>query len=183
MQFAQMSSTAALDGAISAFDTSKPVANFSPGPAPMPTSVMDEIQKEMLDYRGTSISVLSMSHRSPEFGAIIDDCRSVLRRVLRLPESHEILFTHGGGHGQFAAVPLNMCPGGPNGSSADYFVHGSWGRRAAAEERRRIAHASEWLESEPPKLPSLIQDAWEWAQPAATSPGAAREETVTQGLR
>ena len=126
-------SEAALDGAISAFDTSKPVANFSPGPAPMPNSVMDEIQKEMLDYRGTGISVLSMSHRSPEFGAIIDDCRSVLRRVLRLPESHEILFTHGGGHGQFAAVPLNLCPGGPNESSADYFVHGSWGRRAAAE--------------------------------------------------
>ena len=57
------------------------------------------------------------------------------------------------------------------------------GRRAAAEERRRIAHASEWLESEPAKLPSLIQDAWEWAQPAATSPGAAREETAGQGLR
>ena len=57
------------------------------------------------------------------------------------------------------------------------------GRRAAAEERRRIAHASEWLESEPAKLPSLIQDAWEWAQPAATSPGAAREETAAQGLR
>ena len=68
---------------------------------------MAQIQEEMLDFQGTGASVMSMSHRSPEFAAIIDDTSASLRRVLHIPDTHEILFTHGGGHGQFAAIPLN----------------------------------------------------------------------------
>lgn len=135
----------ALTGAIRACDPSKPLANFSPGPAPLPAAVMQEIQDELLDWNGTGSSVMSMSHRSPEFGEIIDDTRRVLRRVMHLPESHEILFTHGGGHGQFAAVPLNLCQGGPAECSADYIVNGTWGRRAAAEASKYVTvrHAAE----------------------------------------
>ena len=97
----------------------------------MPAAVLETIHSELLDYRGTGLSVLSMSHRSPEFGEILDGCRAALRRVLRVPPSFEILLTHGGGHGQFTAVPLNLCaaPDRP----ADYVVTGSWSQAAADE--------------------------------------------------
>ena len=73
---------------------------------------MREIQAEMLNYRGTGMSVMCMSHRSPEFGVVLQETLATARRVLEVPATHEILFTHGGGHGQFAAVPLNLCGGG-----------------------------------------------------------------------
>ena len=124
-----------LSGSLKAFDTSQPLHNFSPGPAPLPTSVMHEIQAELLDFNGTGISVMCMSHRSPEFGAVFTEAQECLRRVLEVPSSHEILFTHGGGHGQFAAVPLNLCGAGKD-CRADYIVSGTWSRRAALEAEK-----------------------------------------------
>eukprot|EP00747_Dinoflagellata_sp_TGD_P023589 gnl/TRDRNA2_/TRDRNA2_129919_c0_seq4.p1 gnl/TRDRNA2_/TRDRNA2_129919_c0~~gnl/TRDRNA2_/TRDRNA2_129919_c0_seq4.p1 ORF type:complete len:427 (-),score=78.85 gnl/TRDRNA2_/TRDRNA2_129919_c0_seq4:409-1509(-) len=95
---------------------------------------------------------MALSHRSPEFGAIIQDTRNVLRRVLHLPQTHEVLFTHGGGHGQFAAVPLNLCHGGAEKCRADYIINGLWGRRAAAEASKYVTvHVA--AESDGTKLP------------------------------
>lgn len=110
--------------------------NFSPGPAQLPPAVLREIQAELLDV-GTGTSVMCLSHRSPEFGAIFDSALAVLRRVLKLPDTHVLLFTHGGGHGQFAAVPLNLCPAGKE-SRADYIISGTWSRRAAAEASKYV---------------------------------------------
>ena len=73
------------EGSVSAADDSKPLLNFGPGPAPMPAAVLQTIQSELLDYRGTGLSVLSMSHRSPEFGEIMAECRAAIRRLLGVP--------------------------------------------------------------------------------------------------
>ena len=103
------------------------------GPAPLPAAVIREVQDEILDYGGLGVGIMSLSHRSPEFGVVFDDAIAALRRVLEIPATHEVLFAHGGGHGQFAAVPLNLCEAGKEGSTADYIVGGTWAKRAAAE--------------------------------------------------
>ena len=127
----------ALKGSIRPFNPSLPLANFSPGPAPMPAAVMRQVQAELLDAGGTGLSVMEMSHRSPEFGAVFADTVAVLRRVMELPSSHELLFAHGGGHGQMAAVPLNLCAAGKQ-CTADYVVNGTWSRRAADEAAKYV---------------------------------------------
>ena len=147
----------ALTGAICAFDPSMPLANFSPGPAPMPEAVMRSIQAELLDVGGTGVSILSVSHRSPEFGAVYHDAVAALRRVLKLPATHEILFAHGGGHGQFAAVPLNLCPAGKE-CTADYILNGTWSRRAA-DEAAKFVTVRTAAESDDTRLPP--RDEWD----------------------
>lgn len=127
----------ALSGAVRACDPTKPLSNFSPGPAPLPEPVLGEIQAELLDWNGCGTSVMCLSHRSPEFGMIYHDTVSRVQRVLNVPESHQVLFTHGGGHGQFAAVPLNMCPDGKE-CRADYITTGTWSQRAAAEASKYV---------------------------------------------
>ena len=147
----------ALTGAICPFDPSMPLANFSPGPAPMPDAVMRSIQAELLDVGGTGVSILSVSHRSPEFGAVYHDAVAALRRVLKLPATHEILFAHGGGHGQFAAVPLNLCPAGKE-CTADYILNGTWSRRAA-DEAAKFVTVRTAAESDDTRLPP--RDEWD----------------------
>lgn len=124
----------ALTGPIRACDGTKALLNFSPGPAPLPATVMQEVQAELLDWRGTGTSVMCMSHRSPEFGVIYNECVASIKALLRVPSSHEVMFSHGGGHGQFAAVPLNLAK---EGAKVDYLVSGTWSKRAATE-------ASKW---------------------------------------
>jgi len=80
---------------------------------------------------------MCLSHRSPEFAAIFSNTVAVLKRVLRVPNTHEVIFTHGGGHGQFAAVPLNLCAAGKE-ARADYIITGVWSQRAAAEASRYV---------------------------------------------
>lgn len=147
----------ALTGATRPFDSSMPLANFSPGPAPMPDAVMRCIQAELFDVGGTGMSILSMSHRSPEFSAVYHDTVSALRRVLELPATHELLFAHGGGHGQFAAVPLNLCPAGKE-CTADYILNGTWSRRAA-EEAAKYVTVRTAAESDDTRLPP--RDEWD----------------------
>jgi phosphoserine aminotransferase len=139
------------------------LSNFSPGPAPLPSAVMREIQAEMLNYRGTGMSVMCMSHRSPEFGVVLQETLATARRVLEVPATHEILFTHGGGHGQFAAVPLNLCGGGKD-CVADYVLTGSWSRRAAAEASKYVTVRTA-AESDGTRLPPQS----EWALDARAS--------------
>jgi phosphoserine aminotransferase len=129
-----------LAGSLRAANPGAPLLNFSPGPTSLPPAVMREVQAELLDFEGCGLGVMELSHRSPEFLAILARARASLRRVLNVPENFSILFTHGGGHGQMAAVPLNLCGGGGGGgggvSRASYIVSGTWSQRAAAEARK-----------------------------------------------
>ena len=84
------------------------VYNFSAGPSVMPESVLQRARNEMLNYRGTGMSVMEMSHRSPAFSEIFSQTKAKFRDLLRIPDSHEILFLQGGATLQFAAVPMNL---------------------------------------------------------------------------
>ncbi len=107
--------------------------NFSPGPATLPVPVLERVREELLELPGAGASVLEISHRSPAFEAIREEAESNLRTLLRVPETHRVLFLQGGASLQFAMVPMNLL--GP-GSTAEYVVTGSWSRKALAEAER-----------------------------------------------
>ena len=109
------------------------VYNFSAGPSMLPESVLKTAAAEMLDYKGTGESVMEMSHRSKEYGAIINEAESLIREIMNIPDNYKVLFLQGGASTQFAAIPLNFM----NGSGkADYVVTGQWAKKAAAEASR-----------------------------------------------
>ena len=81
------------------------VFNFSAGPAVLPETVLQEAAAEMMDYRGTGMSVMEMSHRSKPYQAIIDEAEADLRSLMGIPENYKVLFLQGGASQQFAAVP------------------------------------------------------------------------------
>ena len=109
------------------------VYNFSAGPSMLPESVLKTAAAEMLDYKGTGESVMEMSHRSKEYGAIITEAEALLREIMNIPDNYKVLFLQGGASTQFAAIPLNFM----NGSGkADYVVTGQWAKKAAAEAAR-----------------------------------------------
>ncbi|XP_060927092.1 phosphoserine aminotransferase [Limanda limanda] len=109
--------------------------NFNAGPAKLPQSVLVEAQKELINYSGTGISVLEMSHRSAEFGKIMDKTESLLRELLNIPSNYKVMFLQGGGSGQFSAVPLNLI-GLKEDRCADYLVTGTWSAKAAKEAEK-----------------------------------------------
>lgn len=108
------------------------IYNFAPGPSVLPLPALERAQAELLDYGASGMSVMEMSHRSAMYQEIIDGAREKLRRLMSVPESHEILFMQGGGTAQFAAVPMNLIGDG----SADYAVTGNFSAKAAAEARK-----------------------------------------------
>ncbi|MCB9728646.1 MAG: 3-phosphoserine/phosphohydroxythreonine transaminase [Deltaproteobacteria bacterium] len=111
--------------------------NFSPGPAILPLSVLEEAARGLVALEGLGLSILEISHRSPTFEAILAEARDGLRRLLDVPDSHEILFLQGGARGQFAQIPLNfLIPG----SRAAIVVTGVWGE-GAFEEAQRLGDA------------------------------------------
>ncbi|XP_050458102.1 probable phosphoserine aminotransferase [Cataglyphis hispanica] len=105
------------------------VINFGAGPAKLPHEVLKDVQKELLAYGNTQISILELSHRSNDFNNVINNAQSTLRDILNVPENYRILFMQGGGTGLFAAIPLNILKTG----TADYLVTGSWSAKAAKE--------------------------------------------------
>jgi phosphoserine aminotransferase len=117
--------------------------NFSAGPAVLPKTVLAHAQAELLDWRGTGMSVMEMSHRGPQFESILAEAIADLRALIGIPSNYKILFLQGGGFGQFAAVPLNLMGQG----GADYVVSGGWSKAAAEEAKRygsvHIAASSE----------------------------------------
>ncbi|XP_067295986.1 phosphoserine aminotransferase [Pseudorasbora parva] len=113
----------------------KQVINFGAGPAKLPQSVLLQAQKEFLDYSGTGISILEMSHRSSDFTKIINNTENLLRELLNVPENYKILFLQGGGSGQFSGVPLNLI-GLKEDRCADYLVTGTWSAKAAKEAEK-----------------------------------------------
>jgi phosphoserine aminotransferase len=106
--------------------------NFSAGPAVLPEPVLHRVAAEMLDWHGSGMSVMEMSHRGKEFGFILEAAERDLRDLLAVPANVRILFMQGGGLGENAIVPLNLSRGG----KVDVVVTGSWSRKSAAEARR-----------------------------------------------
>lgn len=105
------------------------VYNFSAGPAVLPEEILKEAAAEMLDYRGSGMSVMEMSHRSKVYQKIIDQTEADLRTLLNIPENYKVLFLQGGGHTQFAMVPMNLMHHGV----ADYIITGQWAKKAWKE--------------------------------------------------
>ena len=105
------------------------VYNFSAGPAVLPEEVLKEAADEMLDYQGTGMSVMEMSHRSAAYDKIIKDAEQDLRDLMEIPDNYKVLFLQGGASQQFAMIPMNLMKNGV----ADYIVTGQWAKKAYNE--------------------------------------------------
>ena len=110
----------------------KRVYNFSAGPAVLPEEVLREAAEEMLDYQGTGMSVMEMSHRSQAFQNIIDTAEQDLRDLMGIPDNYKVLFLQGGASQQFSAIPMNLMKNGV----ADYIVTGQWAKKAYQEAQK-----------------------------------------------
>lgn len=106
------------------------VLNFSAGPSTLPVEVLEKASKEMMNFKGSGMSVMEMSHRSSEYGAIQADAKASLRSLLSLDENHDVLFLQGGGSLQFTMIPLNLLS---EEDSASYVISGSWAKKAYKE--------------------------------------------------
>ena len=109
------------------------IFNFSPGPAVLPQPVLEQARDEMLDWRGSGMSVMEMSHRGKEFIAIAADAEADLRELLAIPANYRVLFLQGGATAQFAMVPMNLLHGK---KSADYIHTGEWAKKAIGEAKK-----------------------------------------------
>jgi len=118
--------------------------NFGAGPATMPDVVLEEVQQELLDWKGMGLSVMEISHRSPEFIEVAKQAESDFRDLLDITDSYSVLFLHGGATLQNAMIPLNLCP---DGGKADYVNTGHWAKRSISEAKKytdvNIAASSE----------------------------------------
>ena len=106
--------------------------NFSAGPAMMPEEVLEEIRDEMMNYRGSGMCVMEMSHRSKVFDRIAKEAEADLREVMGIPDNYKVLFVQGGGTLQFAMVPMNLMKNG----KACYVETGTWSKKAIAEAKK-----------------------------------------------
>lgn len=110
------------------------VYNFSAGPSMLPVEVLEQAQRDMLDYKGTGESVMEMSHRSKEYQAIIDEAEADLREIMHIPDNYKVMFLQGGASSQFAMVPLNLAKKG----KADYVTTGQWSKKAKSEAEKYL---------------------------------------------
>ena len=106
--------------------------NFNAGPSAMPLEVLQEAQAEFLDYAGTGMSIIEMSHRSPEYDALHKETKDLLRELMEIPEDYEILFIQGGGSTQFLMTAANFF----TKARAAYINTGVWSKKALAEAKR-----------------------------------------------
>jgi phosphoserine aminotransferase len=122
-----------------------PVFNFNAGPAMLPPAVLEQVRGELLDYHGTGMSIMEMSHRSKEFEAVNSGAEATFKRLLGVGDGYRVLFVQGGASTQFAMVPMNFLPPHPHpsppggegpgvrGRPADYLVTGAWAEKACDE--------------------------------------------------
>lgn len=120
---------------------------FTAGPAKIPSEVMLKVQEELLDYNGLNIGVMEMSHRSPEFAAILKETEANLRKLIKVPDNYTILFMHGGAKTQFDSVPMNLCSE-LGKHKVEYLVNGSWSKMAAKEAEKYAQVTVQELKSE-----------------------------------
>jgi phosphoserine aminotransferase len=109
----------------------KKIFNFSAGPAVLPKAVLEQAQAEMLDWHGSGMSVMEMSHRGKEFTSILEKTEADLRTLLKIPENYKVLFLQGGAIAENAMIPLNLL----NGKSADYVITGAWSKRSVEDAK------------------------------------------------
>ena len=107
--------------------------NFCAGPAALPEAVLEKARDEMLDWHGAGLSIMEMSHRSPEVVGVAEHAEATLRELMGISDDYAVLFLQGGASTQFSAVPLNLM--GENGT-ADYVNTGQWSKKAIAEAKR-----------------------------------------------
>jgi phosphoserine aminotransferase len=113
--------------------TTKRIFNFNAGPAALPLPVLERIREELLDWRGSGMSVMEMSHRSPEYESINAEAEQKLRSLLAIPDDYAVIFVQGGGSLQFSMVPMNLClPGKP----VDVLHTGAWTAKAISELKK-----------------------------------------------
>ncbi len=136
-------------------NTPKRVYDFNPGPAALPLDVLKQAQEEMLDFRGTGMSVMEISHRSKEFESVMQAADADLRALLGIPANYKVMFLQGGASLQFAMLPMNLRAAG---ASADYVVTGTWSKTAFKEASKLgTTHAAANLEADGFKdLPSKL---------------------------
>src|SRR5215475_6375904 len=103
------------------------IYNFSAGPAVLPLSVLEEVQRDLISLPGVGMSILEISHRSKKFDEIMQGAESDLRKLAGIPSNYRILFLQGGASLQFSMVPMNLLPAG---AKADYILTGSWSKKA-----------------------------------------------------
>lgn len=132
------------------------VYNFSAGPAVLPEEVLCEAAAEMLDYNGSGMSVMEMSHRSKEYEQIIKTAEADLRELMNIPDNYKVLFLQGGASLQFAMIPMNLM----KNRVADYLITGQWAKKAAQEAEKygkvnRIASSADKTFSYIPSLENL----------------------------
>ena len=132
------------------------VYNFAAGPAVLPEEVLKEAADEMLNYKGTGMSVMEMSHRSKAFEEIIEAAEQDLRDLMNIPDNYKVLFLQGGGSTQFAMIPMNLM----KNRVADYIITGQWAKKAAAEAEKygkvnKIASSADKTFSYIPDLKNL----------------------------
>lgn len=109
------------------------IFNFSAGPAVLPLSVLEEVQRDLLAFPGVGMSILEISHRSAKFDEIIKSAEKDLRTLLAIPDDYAVMFLQGGATLQFSMVPMNLMP---QGGSADYIVTGHWSQAAVKEAKK-----------------------------------------------
>ncbi|UCH45061.1 MAG: 3-phosphoserine/phosphohydroxythreonine transaminase, partial [Nitrospiraceae bacterium] len=109
------------------------VYNFSAGPAMLPEDVIKKAASEMMDWQGSGMSVMEMSHRGKEFVSIAERAETDLKDLMKIPDNYKVLFLQGGASSQFAMIPMNLLRGK---KSADYINTGSWSKKAIAEAKR-----------------------------------------------
>jgi phosphoserine aminotransferase len=122
----------------------KRIVNFSAGPATLPLAVLEQVQAELLDWQGSGMSVMEMSHRDKEFMSIAQAAEADLRQIANIPANYKVLFLQGGATGQFTFLPMNLLRGK---AGFDYVLTGDWGKKAAKEAAKygkvNIAASSE----------------------------------------
>ena len=130
------------------------VYNFSAGPSMLPLEVLEKAAKQMVNYEGSGMSVMEMSHRSKEYEAIIGRAEELLRELMNIPDNYKVLFLQGGASSQFAMIPLNLMK---NSKKADYVITGQWSKKAAQEAAKygvvnKVASSDDKTFSYIPKL-------------------------------
>ena len=151
------------------------VYNFSAGPATLPEPVLRQAAEEMLDWHGTGMSVMEMSHRGKAFVSIAEQAEADLRELLDVPDNYRVLFLQGGATAQFAAVPLNLLG---DAASVDYLNTGSWSKKAIAEARKYtpVNVVAEGGSGDPMSIPA--ESTWN-RDPAAAYLHYCANETIT----
>ncbi|MEI6290087.1 MAG: phosphoserine transaminase [Chloroflexota bacterium] len=148
--------------------------NFNAGPSILPLSVLEQAQKELIDFKGTGMSVMEISHRSKEFEAVIGEAEQDLRKLMGIPSNYKVLFLQGGATLQFAMIPMNLRK---PGTSADYIVTGSWSK-SAMKEAQKLGQTSTSFTGEADNFNRLPRQAELKLDPAASYLYFTSNETI-----